>query len=112
MAMKRKNTLGNQVQVEAKIAFRQLRLQINQLDSVYRQHRPQQYRNMPPIDPTVIRTLIDEAKRLRGQLTLWLSVVEGHHPVRLIYVCQKLDRALKVLEIDLEWERQLAHDMK
>jgi hypothetical protein len=69
-------------------------------------------RNMPPIDPTVIRTLIDEAKRLRGQLTLWLSVVEGHHPVRLIYVCQKLDRALKVLEIDLEWERQLAYDMK
>ena len=108
VTLKRKNTLDDSVRVEAKLAFRDLRLQINQLRDVYRRHRPQQYRNMPPLDPAVVRSLLDEAKRLRAQVTLWLSVVEGHKPVRLIYVCQKLDRALKVLEIDLEWERQLA----
>jgi len=106
--MKRKNTLDDKVQVEAKIAFRQLRLEISRLERAYRQLRPHQYRNMTPLDPTVIRALLDEAKRLRAQITIWLGVVEGHHPVRLIYVCQKLDRLLKVLEVDLEWERQLA----
>src|SRR5215469_14796835 len=108
IATKRKNTLDDNVRVKAKIAFRELRLQINQLRDVYRRHRPQQHRNMPPLDPAVVRSLLDEAKRLRAQVTLWLSVVEGHHPVRLIYDCQKLDRSLKVLEIGLEWERQLA----
>jgi hypothetical protein len=105
--MKRKNTLDDSVQIEAKNAFRQLRLQINQLLGVYRRHRPQQYRSMPPLDPRVVRTLGDEAKRLRGQLTIWFSVVEGHHPVHLVYAWTKLDRALTVLEVDLEWERQL-----
>jgi hypothetical protein len=106
--MKRKNTLDHKVQVEAKIAFRQLHLHIGRLEGAYRQLRPHQYRIMQPLDPIVIQTLLDGAKRLRGQLTLWLSVVEGHHPVQLIYACHKLDRALTVIEIDLEWERQLA----
>ena len=107
--MKRKSTLDDSVQIEAKNAFRQLRLQINQLLGVYRRHRPQQYRTMPPLDPRVVRTLSDEAKRLRGQLTIWFSVVEGRHPVHLVYSWTKLDRALTVLEVDLEWERQLTN---
>ena len=106
--MKRKNTLDRGVQAEAKIAFRKLLLEINQLRGIYRRHRPQQYSNMPPLDPTVIRTLIIEAKRLRGQLTIWLSVVEGHHPVHLFNTCHKLDRALAMLEMELEWEHKLA----
>jgi hypothetical protein len=64
---------------------------------------------MPPLDPRVVRTLSDEAKRLRGQLTIWFSVVEGHHPVHLVYAWTKLERALTVLEVDLEWERQLTN---
>jgi hypothetical protein len=112
ITLKRKSALDDNVRVEAKLAFRELRLQIDQLRDVYRRHRPQQYRNMPPLDPAVVRSLLDETKRLRAQITLWLSVVEGHRPVRLIYVCQKLDRALKVLEDDLEWERQLATILK
>jgi hypothetical protein len=106
--MKRKTTLDRGVQAEAKIALRKLLLEINQLRGIYRRHRPQQYRNMPPLDPTVIRTLIVEAKRLRGQLTIWLSVVEGHHPVHLFNTCHKLDRALAMLEMELEWEHMLA----
>jgi len=107
VVLKHKNTLDDNVRVEAKLAFRELRLQINQLRDVYRRHRPQHYRNMPPLDPGVVRSLRDEAKRLRAQVTLWLSVVEGHRPVRLICVCQKLDRSLKALEIDLEREHQV-----
>src|SRR5215475_11338798 len=106
--MKRKNTLDHSIQAKAKIAFRKLLLEINQLRGIYRRHRPQQYSNMPPLDATVIRTLIVEAKRLRGQITIWLSVVEGRHPVHLINTCHKLDRALAMLEMELEWERQLA----
>ena len=67
VAMKRKNTLDRGVQAEAKVAFRKLVLEINRLRGIYRRHRPQQYSNMPPLDPTMIRTLIVEAKRLRGQ---------------------------------------------
>jgi hypothetical protein len=107
--MKRKNTLDDRVQVEAKTALRELRLQINRLERTYRQYRPQQYHDMPALDPTVVRMLVDETKRLRGQLTLWLSVVRGHRPVRLVYTCDRFDRRLAVLEIDLERERQLVN---
>jgi hypothetical protein len=106
--MKRKSTLDEKIQVEAKIAFRQLRLEISQLERTYRQLRPEPFHDMPPLDLTVIRTLLHEATRLRAQLTIWPSVVEGHRPVQLIYARHKLDRALTVPEIDLEWERQLA----
>ena len=106
--MRRKNTLDGSVQAEAKIAFRQLRLEINQLHGIYRRHRPQQYRNMPPLDPTVVRSLLSEAQRLCDQVANWLSVVEGHHPAHLINSCHKLDRTLAMLEMELEWEHKLA----
>jgi hypothetical protein len=106
--MKRQNTLQPSVQLEAKTAFRQLRLRINRLERTYRQHRPEQYRDMPPLHAIVVKSLVDEAKRQRGQVTLWLNVVEGNHPARLIYTCAKLDRRLAALEINLEWERRLA----
>ena len=105
---RRQNTLQPSVQVEAKTAFRQLRLRINRLERNYRQLRPELYHDMPALDPTLVQQLIEEARRLHDQVALWFEVVDGHHPVRLIYTCTKLDRKVAVLEIDFEWERRLA----
>jgi hypothetical protein len=54
--------LDQDVKLKAKIALRKLQLQINRLERTYRQHRPLQYRNMPPLDPGVVRPLIDKTK--------------------------------------------------
>jgi hypothetical protein len=105
---KRKTTLDETVQEEAKAAFRRLQLQINQLQRDYQQLRQRLQQDYIPIQtPAAFTTLLIQATQLRDELERWSNVVSGHHPVRLIDVSIRLHNKLSAIEGDLDWEKEL-----
>jgi hypothetical protein len=105
--MKRKATLPENAQADAKPALHRLRLHINRLERDLGRYRRTLDDYTPIQTPSVFDVLVARANTLRSELARWSNVVNRSPSVRLIDVSITLHRKLSVIESDLEWDQQM-----